>query len=71
MEQARLVLDALRLASSLLAFARQGTQDEATLKAIVAKARSEGREVGPADVAASIQEMDDASTALEAKLLGT
>lgn len=70
MEKAQLILDALRLASSLLAFARQGAADDEALKAIVAKAHAEGRNVDASDVRVSIEAMDDARAALEAKLNG-
>lgn len=71
MEKAQLVLEALRLASNLLAFARQGTADDETLKAIIAKAHAEGRKVDATDVRTHVATMDDARAALEAKLAGT
>lgn len=71
MEKAALALDIIRTASGLLALARQLAADDETLKGIVAKAHAEGRKVDQTDVLASIKQMDDASTALEAKLAGT
>lgn len=71
MDKAQLVLDAIKLASGLIAFARQNAADDATLKAIIAKAHQEGRQVDGTDVRASLDAMDDARVALEAKLSGT
>lgn len=63
-----LILEGLRLASSILAFVRRASETDEGLQAVVDAARAEGREVGVEDIKAAIAEMGAAADSLEAKL---